>query len=103
MMGEPWHVRPWVFVPEAQRELLARKVTSLLDPAKGSHLMPGPLATSLETVAPRGRMRRHLNSPASLKPRLEEASAVWLRGGEAVAGERSDDGAYRPIATTGRA
>jgi len=52
LSGEPWPARPWVFVPEAQRERVSAKLSSLFDPAKGPHLMPRPLATSLENVVP---------------------------------------------------
>jgi hypothetical protein len=52
LSGEPWSVRPWVFVPEAQRGLVAEKVSSLLDPTTEPHQMPKPLATSLEAVVP---------------------------------------------------
>lgn len=47
-----WRVRPWAFVPAAQKELLSRKVTRLRDRASGPHEMPRPLATSLEDVVP---------------------------------------------------
>ena len=50
--GQPWSVRPWAFVPEAQRALLSARVASLLDETTGPRSMPRPLATSLEAVVP---------------------------------------------------
>lgn len=49
---ETWPVRPWAFVPGAQRDLLSRKVSELLDPDTGPHEMPRPLVTDLEEVVP---------------------------------------------------
>jgi hypothetical protein len=50
--GQPWSVRPWAFVPEAQRALLSARVASLLDETTGPRSMPRPVATSLEAVVP---------------------------------------------------
>jgi hypothetical protein len=47
-----WTMRPWVFVPEAQGELVSRKVAEFLDPSSDSGAMPEPLITSLESVTP---------------------------------------------------
>jgi hypothetical protein len=60
-----WGVRPWVFVPAAQRGLVSWKMTALLDPDTGPHPMPRPLATSLEDVAPwQGKWPRELPGPS---------------------------------------
>ena len=47
-----WHVRPWVFVPAAQKELVSRGVTTLLRADAGVDRIPRPLVTGLEDVAP---------------------------------------------------
>jgi hypothetical protein len=49
---ESWAVRPWVFVPEAQTELVSSKVARFLDSTVGSERMPAPRITSLESVTP---------------------------------------------------
>ena len=47
-----WPVRPWLFVPHAQRELVSHKVSEMLDPDGGAEQMPMPLVTSLEDIVP---------------------------------------------------
>jgi hypothetical protein len=48
-----WDVRPWVFVPGAQRDLVSAKMPQILALSAGSpRPMPNPLATSLEDVGP---------------------------------------------------
>jgi hypothetical protein len=49
---ESWSMRPWVFGPDAQRELVLRRVSQLLDSSDGAQQMPEPLITSLESVTP---------------------------------------------------
>jgi hypothetical protein len=47
-----WDVRPWVFVPNAQTELVRQKVRQFLSPNGGREQMPEPRVTSLEDVTP---------------------------------------------------
>ena len=47
-----WSVRPWVFVPKAQRGRVSRKMPEILTLNPGSPVMPNPLVTSLEDVGP---------------------------------------------------
>jgi hypothetical protein len=47
-----WDVRPWVFVPDAQKELVRQKVRQFLLPDGGREQMPEPKVTSLEDVTP---------------------------------------------------
>ena len=48
-----WDVRPWVFVPAAQRALLSTRMPEILAAGAGAPTpMPNPLATSLEDVGP---------------------------------------------------
>lgn len=47
-----WHVRPWAFVPSAQKELLSRGVSALLGSCAGVDRIPRPLVTGLEDVVP---------------------------------------------------
>jgi hypothetical protein len=47
-LPQSWAVRPWLFVPEHSRDLLQRKLATIL-PING---MPSPLVTSLEDVVP---------------------------------------------------
>ena len=47
-----WPVRPWIFVPEAQRGRVSRKMPGILALSTDSPAMPNPLVTSLEVVGP---------------------------------------------------
>ncbi len=47
-----WYVRPWVFVPSAQKELVSLGVSTHLGTDDESDGMPRPLVTSLEDVVP---------------------------------------------------
>ena len=47
-----WPVRPWAFVPAAQRALVSQKVSSLFAQEPLPQRMPRPLVTRLEDVVP---------------------------------------------------
>ena len=47
-----WPVRPWLFVPEDRREVLAKKFSKLLNASSKPNEMPEPKVTSLESVTP---------------------------------------------------
>ena len=51
-LPESWPVRPWVFVPGAQRDLVSQKLPDLLASNGGTHRMPTPQVTSIEDVTP---------------------------------------------------
>ncbi|MCC6074348.1 hypothetical protein ACFPTX_13730 [Pseudomonas sp. GCM10022188] len=47
-----WNFQPWLFVPEASKPLLLRKLGQGQTPTHPQGNMPAPLITTLESVAP---------------------------------------------------
>ena len=64
LVESTWTVQPWLFVPNARREGLQRKLALLCEPRSA---MPMPLITDLENVVPwkYAAWNRHDNPPAT--------------------------------------